>query len=172
MKHLMSMLLLGALPAVATTPGLLYWGVGADNEIPFAYAQIVQIPSGGTVQDKQALAVVDATGTSLGSAVWAEGFDPSTGTLGLTTSAAWSAIDMDAGGLYLLELYGLEGQVAWSQLATASDLEAFIKSDVTSQVAIPWTPQVVPEPCSGLLLLLGGALLGLRRKTVSSVLAR
>ena len=164
MKRLMSLVLAGSLYAAGADSALLYWAVGADNTIPFAYAQVVQIPAGQTTVDKQPLAVVDAQGGSLGTSVWAEGFDPASATLGLTTLPVWSEIDPGSGGVFLIELYGLEGQVAWSQMATASDLEPFLKTDVTAQIMKPWSPQTVPEPSSTLLLLLGGAFLGLRRK--------
>lgn len=38
-------------------------------------------------------------------------------------------------------------------------------SDIKANIARPWLPSfVVPEPCSGLLLLVGGGLLALRRR--------
>lgn len=38
-------------------------------------------------------------------------------------------------------------------------------TDITTNIAMPWLPSfTVPEPCSGLLLLLGGGLLALMRR--------
>ena len=164
MKRLFTLVLMGALCATGSDLTYLYWQVGEDNTLPFAYAQIVRIPSGATMVDKQPLMVVDPEGEELGTAVWADGFDPALGTLGLMTSPMWSEIDPEAGGYYLVELYGTAGQVAWSQMVTVEDLEEFLKTDVTDQILYPWLPLMVPEPSSALLLLLGTALIGLRRK--------
>lgn len=75
---------------------------------------------------------------------------------------------------YAIELGTLVGG-EWNILAvsdsrTFSQLENFVQYDAMSVPIDIWTPQAysVPEPTSGLLILIGVALLALRRKEVRS----
>ena len=74
---------------------------------------------------------------------------------------------------FFIELYnGSSEKIASASIGTADDLKSFISrntmTDIPSSAAI-FSPtagsfQAVPEPTSGLLFLVGGMLLGLRRK--------
>ena len=60
--------------------------------------------------------------------------------------------------------------IAVSDIETMETLEKFTSTDITAVPGYyPWTPTfTVPEPSSGLLLLIGGALLSLRRRSQRS----
>ncbi len=70
-----------------------------------------------------------------------------------------------SGFSFFMELYDGTSLVAYSDLA---DFETVWDATSEQGMLVRWKPSmtsyVVPEPTSGLLLLLGGALLGLRRK--------
>ena len=88
-----------------------------------------------------------------------------------------SSITFDNGYSFLMELYrnGNDKAVAWMEFPVSSSL-AGIQAAITSmsnlEDSFSSTPvpafnmgeQMVPEPTSGLLLLVGGALLALRRR--------
>ena len=71
---------------------------------------------------------------------------------------------------FFIELYNQSSQkIATADIGTASTLQSFISSSLTDiPTGLSFTPSPsafnVPEPTSGLLFLVGGMLLGLRRK--------
>lgn len=75
------------------------------------------------------------------------------------------AIETYSDSNFFVELYNADSDmVAYSNLYSASDLADFIAGS-DSQHRYVWTPTMnVPEPTSGVLCLLGAALLALRRK--------
>ena len=96
--------------------------------------------------------------------------------LEIPMDGAWFAIlpDSPEGLSFMVELGKWENGewtgIAWSQSYTYSQLATHIVSDwsnpYATPAASPWIAEgyVVPEPSSGLLLLIGGGLLALRRK--------
>ena len=62
--------------------------------------------------------------------------------------------------------YFTSGTVTYSDLLAASAITSLPVDNYTAYnvAGLPWTPVSVPEPTSGLLLLVGGALLALRRR--------
>lgn len=88
--------------------------------------------------------------------------------------AITDARDSNANAQFYFEFYYLADNVAntvwYSDYVTASELASSISSILGSNgflyqgTTLSLTGYAVPEPTSGLLLLVGGALLGLRRK--------
>ena len=71
--------------------------------------------------------------------------------------------------LFYFEAYSGERVVSYSELSSYEDLRKAFFLDENGSVnfsIVPWAPtaHAIPEPSSGLLLLIGGALVGLRRK--------
>jgi len=62
---------------------------------------------------------------------------------------------------YYMELYNSDARVAYSDLVTYNIIKHYVDTQDYWMVS---NFQPVPEPSSGLLLLIGGALVGLRRK--------
>lgn len=70
---------------------------------------------------------------------------------------------------FYFEAYSGERVVSYSELSSYDDLrKAFVfdENGTFNSSVVPWAPtaHAIPEPSSGLLLLIGGALVGLRRK--------
>ena len=72
-----------------------------------------------------------------------------------------------AGKSFTIELFSGDQWLARSSAASGSSLGQFITSGMSlNPAAVGWTPTsyAVPEPTSGLLFLVGGMLLGLKRR--------
>jgi len=86
---------------------------------------------------------------------------------------AWNIVDLsgfDADVVFAVEMGATYGEVDYFSVQyTAAQLEAMgYTKDIIGTMEAPWNPAVgtwsVPEPSSGLLMLLGGALMALRRR--------
>ncbi len=93
---------------------------------------------------------------------------------GLSTQEAAAILDQDySGWSFFIELQNYDANTStWytsgrSESYTYTQVQShiFSPSGVLSSAPLAWTPTVnVPEPTSGVLMLLGGALLALRRR--------
>ena len=140
-----------------------------DN-LPVNYARVVAVNGDQTVfldlYRKDGMGDIESTGDftdvdTMGRAgpIWANvtGYE----------DAAWSFM-IELGNLTVSEDYDQTWTaMAYSEKATYDDLKRFIqKGETLDPTMTPWQggSYVVPEPTSGLLVLLGGALLALRRR--------
>lgn len=143
---------------VSARADLLYWMVDdtelSDSFKGYSYAEVAVA---GT---EEHLFITDENGVPLGgwkvksSAFDGEGQFADFGSYG-------------AGYSYLIELFSDNGCIGVSQTLTYDQLAPYIgKGGVGKDALTPWTGGAftVPEPTSGLMLLLGTALLALRRK--------
>lgn len=178
----------------STEPAVLYWMVDADakvddNGIMRWVEEVRSRPGGHAVEG----AVVHVEGPDVGEGVYLNLLDSSgsvSGAVaiglewneaagGFTAGPAMSQIQagwQNAGTTFTMELGYYEGDkwvvmarspgASWDELVAASDV-SFDDIDPAHQ---HWAPSVfvVPEPSSGLLILIGSALLALRRKRVNS----
>lgn len=142
---------------------LLLWQVGA-KDIDYDYAQIFYNTSasydGGTVLDNK---VGD--------------FDDTTKKVGAATFD-YASVGADLGNdptsqYFFIELFDANNNlVGKSEIAQGSSLRDFIAAsefsagfaDKNAWTGGTFTPTAVPEPTSGVLLLIGAAMMGLRRK--------
>lgn len=161
---LMSLALLGAF--VASADSYLYWMVdnsgSAKSDYSFAYAVLNGTDAGGSTQKIAINPSYNPEGYE-GGPVY--GVD-SVGS-GFKTDAIWTAnLGDTAYTSFFVELYNDSDQL----LGTSSPLssyESYIKQSVTSMTAgtaYTFSTFSVPEPTSGLMLLFGIGLLGLKRK--------
>lgn len=151
-----------ALAPHAVMADLIYWMVdGANyngNSIEFTYATIkadgvpLYIYRGGVATDDDAL--YNNSGTDYGTGTQADYF---------------GAFD-DSVSSFLVELWNIDDDsspVGW-QTYRAAELAGAIWKEGASEGGSGATPftvsNVIPEPSSGLMLLLGGMLLALRRR--------
>lgn len=178
-------LALGIIAATFVKADMLYWQVntsdysGVEGASEYSYARILASPDYGAT-DKTALTSYLSDGST------EVGTKASKGLLDTT------ALYADLGGgsspdystyQFVIELYGANDQaVANSGWMTYADLRA-AKAIIDSQAGFnsTWTSMqalgsqgswskgaaAVPEPTSGLLVLIGAALVGLRRKKVA-----
>lgn len=144
---------------------LIYWqvtGMGESTASSFDYAQFVQVRNGTDT----ALRIADADGNPTSyTMAFSDGTKPD-GTGTTTGGGVWAYADsLSDSDTFRLELYDAGGNnVGWTWEASYAEIEQLIKRSATDRVVVPWTPTVVPEPTGGLLVLLGGALLALRRR--------
>ena len=156
MKKLIIVLLLTVgVVAHAEYSSYFYWQVD-DSAADFSYAQLRL--SGGS----QYFTIGDTAYTKVGAAE---------GDLGRTTLAVAANLGAYASSEYsfLVEVFGEDdGLLGWSDTFAYDDISgSFVYSDMGSTLsgtAYGVTISSVPEPTSGVLLLLGLAALGLRRK--------
>lgn len=153
---LMSLALFGAM--VVSADSYLYWMVDnsgdALSNYDFAYAVLKGTTAGG-VDEIEVYGQDGATGV-----------DSQSG--GRTTLATWSANISDYGSFFV-ELYNDSGTLLGtsSSIIDRTMLADYIKTGVTSMTAssaYAFNTFSVPEPTSGLMMLLGIGLLGLKRK--------
>lgn len=142
---------------------LLLWQVGAKN-IDYDYAQIFYNMSesydGGTVLANKA-GDFGGTTTKVGAAT----FD---------SASVGAVLENDPTSQYFfIELFDANNNlVGKSEIANGSSLRDFIAAsefsasfaDKNAWTGGTFTPTAVPEPTSGVLLLIGAAMMGLRRK--------
>ena len=150
----------------ADTDAYLYWmvNVSENKDYAFSYATI-KVAGSDSYLSMYTEGSTVASGTRLYGAADSGN---------LTTDAGFTGVGGYSGSTFLVELWasgtGADGSdtvVAWGSLAYSA-LQSYIYSDMaTAGGTAPYTvtaSQVVPEPTSGLLALLGLAALALRRK--------
>ena len=157
---------LGALVARATEE-VLWWQVPEDPDVTTFREGVKKASELGGVQAR----VVTTDGEYL---VIPPGFEPPS--LSVPMGEAWFAVfpDNPQSLLFMVELGNwVDGSwvvAAQSQSYTYAQLQSHIVQDWSNPYAdpaiTPWVAEgyVVPEPSSGILLLIGGGLLALRRK--------
>ena len=161
LKSILAFCALAAIPALGDVEAL-YWQVNNDNNnegVPFTYAALVGVDNqNGTHY------LADDSGIQ---------FHNSTGD-GTTTDVIASIMDPSySGWTFYVELWNYENG-NWALAGTAGGPpgdsytklknDGVIRSSMSMDTAL-FTPTVsVPEPTSGLLLLMGGAFLALRRR--------
>jgi len=157
---------------------LLYWQIDA-NPVPFyesvwattssesktfAYAQILD-SSDSTALDLYSL----AGGSTAAKAVAATSETTGTGKVAANIGDSYS------GGSFYIVLYDSDKKkIAWTEDISYSSVASYIEETSAAQFNANWTASLaasnfkfVPEPTSGLLMLVGAALLGLRRKRIA-----
>ena len=183
MKKLM-ILAVSACAAMLTATAeenFLYWMVDVNDktDYSFSYATIKAVNSNGTTSDYLSFYGSDAS-TSIGtksastaylSYIDNNGTGANTGTQ--TSGGAFTGIDGYVGSTFLVELWAdsstdgsASTRVAWGNLAY-SLLKDSVSTGLNQSGATAYTvtgSQLIPEPTSGLLALLGFAALALRRK--------
>lgn len=169
MKKLMAMVaMMIAGSAAMADYAYLYWEVGRGEEWPFLrtfdYAQIRVTDQGGNVLGNvTALGNYDSTGGGPLTSIYSE--SPGSNTT-LPIFAKIDGYDNDLYG-FVVQAYLEDGTLAWtSQVGYYDQLEGHVwQGDVTAMSGdiSPWVASI-PEPTSGLLLLLGVAGLALRRR--------
>ena len=154
-RILVGLLLMAGVAAHAEYSSYFYWQVD-DSVADFSYAQLRL--SGGS----QYFTIGDTAYTKVGAAE---------GDLGHTTLAVAANLGSYASSEYsfLVEVFGEDdGLLAFSDTFSYDDIAgSFVYSDMGSTLsgtAYGVSVSNVPEPTSGLLLLMGLSLLGLRRK--------
>ena len=161
----LALVLMMVLPAAATLRAeLLYWMIGDGNEVEFAYASIYGVGEEGNVLLN--LYYGGEEGIPYAPA------ENSSGEIGIGTKthgAFWAEVPgSDYYARYFVELYNdSDGKVGWSAPVEKSDLMAYFKSAEPPPATgyADWSiTSAVPEPTSGMLLLLGVAGLALRRR--------
>ena len=176
MKKLM--LLAIAVVAVTAQADLLYWQVattspsagkyvadtGADTGIEYSYAKLMVSPEPGTPLSS----TVDGGATSY--------TQVKANTFYNEISVAAEVSSSYSESSFWIELYNADNQlVGKSQEASYSSLDAYRSAaEFSSNWALAsgggWsggTITAVPEPTSGLLMLIGAAMLGLRRRKIA-----
>lgn len=133
---------------------------------PFNYVRIVSSTTGGTTYNT----IVFGAGQTVATKV-----DVSDDFLGLRLSLSSDEVGAitkaTSSNLYFyFEFYNNDTIMGYSDYVSAADLAASLSHftvipwEVVEGKTLPVTGYAAPEPTSGLLLLVGGALLGLRRK--------
>ncbi len=155
---------------------LLYWQIDA-NPVPFyesvwatsssvnktfAYAQIFDSSNDSTALDLYSLA---------GGSTAAKAVAATSGTTGTGKVAA----TVGSGSSFYIVLYDSKNnRIAWTEDISYSSVSSYIEETSAAKFNANWTASLaassfkfVPEPTSGLLMLVGAALLGLRRKRIA-----
>lgn len=90
---------------------------------------------------------------------------------GKTGVQSYELNNSDTGYSFFVELYNEEGTVVWTQYASTYDQLVASQAIATSGIGTPaalasggMNGASVPEPTSGIMLLIGGAVLALRRR--------
>lgn len=164
MKNKILTLVFGIAVATAAHSEILYWTVQNYTE-------------GTSYNDWSYARIFSSTGTKPGEALETRGEVDSYGYVAKKANDGvyTSYIDTDsysAANSFYIELYSSQNSTApyaWSYLVQKSALKAFVDEASFAQVPTNMVNgfTVVPEPTSGLMLLLGAAMLGLRRKRIA-----
>ena len=190
MKKLASILLLGVILAGGFSPvrgdDMLLWMVSYEDPVSdFADPSVVTVndlisrPDGYQVNGVRIHVEGAGSMEYLPMIVGEEGEYEVGGTIAFwdrdyeQAGPAWASLaGCDASCIFMIELGYFDASENWTVMAvgekaTYDDLRRFISHDIIDVPGyIPWTSSYsVPEPSSGLLLVLGGALLALRRRT-------
>ena len=155
--------------AVASADSYLYWMV--DTSDTYNYARISAIPSGGGSQTYLNIydgAFEDAyndASVSPGGSVSKSTVDTFK-TDGDAFYAALGSVD-PAASTFIIELYNESGKfISQSTLSGSSIAQYIYKGGTSVPLTAAWSASsfAIPEPSSGLLMLVGCAVLGLRRR--------
>ena len=147
--------------AVSARAGYLYWMIeqdaSSDEAIQFEYATIKQ--------DGQTLAIYSPDGFELGTEVSAgdDGYNMDDGGYAMLSGATTGSTS------FLVELWNGSDVVGWARYGSA-DIAKHIVDTFNTSGGVPLyvtQPTLVPEPTSGILLLLGMAGLALRRRRLA-----
>ena len=162
---------LSAVVALSASADLLYWTVSdakfdansgkEGTSALFAYATI-SADDGGTY-----LRAYDQNGQTDYWKLYATGYASSKELNDSTGAAYYGAFDSDAVTRLKVELWDASGvKVGWQTYGVSSLIDSIWKGDTPSASGATafQATSFVPEPTSGILLALGGALLALRRR--------
>ena len=155
MKNILAAI--AAIAAITASADYIYWMVGEDVDSTYDWATAKLVQS-------------NADPSTIGTLNYA-----SASTLRDMDAYAYSALSGDAAtynaATYFIELYNSNGDfLAKSELGTGSSLASYIFGDnsmspIAGSGLMPAASTYnVPEPTSGLLFLVGGMLLGLKRR--------
>lgn len=167
------MFCLGALLASGVSAEILYWQVTTDSQQQFNYAQLHVIDASATSGEAVDTTIARASVNKLLATATSDGGSPYSSTtiqqtdLGTYNSSTYS---------FYVELVnysnGTVESVGKGAVWNYNDLSAYIANDALTANAARAALQSssglsmgsIPEPTSGLLLLMGGAMLALRRR--------
>ena len=130
------------------------WTTGSEEPVTFAYATIKA--------DDTLLFAYDTSGNTSSPVM-----NALAGSGGSETGAAYFGSFDSSVQSFLVELWNASGdRVGWQTYSAASVADSIWKGNTTMGAGAKalTVSQVVPEPTSGLLLILGGALLALKRR--------
>ena len=165
--------------AVMTVLALVAGSGVAEDSYLYWMVQDAAYPNGQSVGFDYATISVDGGSTYLSMYEGTDDFGPYVGsyaggsTGGDVTDSTWAYYAKIPGAgsyeSFLIELWTGSPEATNTKVASASVASSLVASYVTGamgQVSLPFmVTTVTPEPTSGLMLLLGLAALGLRRKT-------
>ena len=156
MKKLLSVLLVLGVMTAAAEDSYLYWMVG-DDAPAYTYAKITAYDGGVP------LSILDATGATIGESVTATAVAEHKD-LGFGLYAALGANPTYSS--FVVELYNDSGFVAQSSLGSEAMAQYIVTANSLAAPSAMWTATsfAIPEPNSAMLLLIGCAALGLRRR--------
>lgn len=170
-KYLLAVLASAGICSIAHA-GIIYWQVNNNNVnasyADYTYAKISfateQSGLGKTYLDSQIYAAEDSTAYGQ-----LDKIDFANGVIG------YADFGNSTAGYFAVELFNGQHAAIAHSILSYKDVESYIKASDklnTNWSAVnggafshvTWSAGAVPEPTSGLLLLMGAALLGLRRK--------
>ena len=165
--------------AVMTVLALVAGSGAAEDSYLYWMVQDAAYPSGASVGFDYATVSIDGGSTYLSMYEGTDNYGSYVGSYaggssgGDITDSTWAYYAKIPGGAsyesFLIELWTGLPNDAHSQVGSASysrsTLEAYILNTAQAQIGSPLVVSaVIPEPSSGLMMLLGLAVLGLRRK--------